>query len=156
MNCDTVNCELVNPSAKAGGFFRVWGKFVEIGKDIIDKLWEGLKDAWDSIATWFEDKFGWVSKLVEKITGKLRSITGGITEKISGSHANGLDYVPFDGYIAELHKGERVLTKQENEEYSNSHNSGSGGDVFNFYNTQPDPYEYARQMKRAKKELLYT
>lgn len=27
-----------------------------------------------------------------------------------GSHADGLDFVPFDGYRAELHKGERVLT----------------------------------------------
>lgn len=35
--------------------------------------------------------------------------------KVNGSHANGLNYVPFDGYIAELHKGERVLTKDENE-----------------------------------------
>ncbi|MCL2082877.1 MAG: hypothetical protein FWH04_06555 [Oscillospiraceae bacterium] len=33
--------------------------------------------------------------------------------KPAGSHAGGLDYVPFDGYIAELHKGERVLTAQE-------------------------------------------
>ncbi|MCK9504695.1 MAG: tape measure protein [Porticoccaceae bacterium] len=31
-------------------------------------------------------------------------------EKLHGSHATGLDYVPFDGYRAELHKGERVLT----------------------------------------------
>ena len=29
--------------------------------------------------------------------------------KIDGSHATGLDYVPFDGYTAELHKGEMVL-----------------------------------------------
>jgi len=29
---------------------------------------------------------------------------------INGSHANGLAYVPFDGYRAELHQGERVLT----------------------------------------------
>ena len=32
---------------------------------------------------------------------------------INGSHANGLSYVPFDGYIAELHKGEQVLTAKE-------------------------------------------
>ena len=32
---------------------------------------------------------------------------------INGSHASGLASVPFDGYIAELHKGERVLTAQE-------------------------------------------
>lgn len=32
---------------------------------------------------------------------------------LDGSHANGLDYVPFDGYRAELHKGERVLTASQ-------------------------------------------
>jgi hypothetical protein len=32
---------------------------------------------------------------------------------INGSHASGLDYVPFDGYVAELHKGERVQTASE-------------------------------------------
>jgi len=31
-----------------------------------------------------------------------------------GSHRDGLGYVPFDGYRAELHEGEAVLTKQEN------------------------------------------
>lgn len=30
--------------------------------------------------------------------------------RINGSHASGLDYVPFDGYVAQLHKGERVQT----------------------------------------------
>ena len=32
---------------------------------------------------------------------------------INGSHAGGLDYVPFDGYVAELHQGEAVLTSGE-------------------------------------------
>lgn len=39
------------------------------------------------------------------------------------SHAGGISRVPYDGYGARLHKGERVLTKQENKEYS----SGKGG-----------------------------
>jgi len=33
--------------------------------------------------------------------------------EINGSHASGLDFVPFDGYRAELHKGERVQTASE-------------------------------------------
>lgn len=37
---------------------------------------------------------------------------------INGSHANGLGFVPFDNYIAELHRGERVLTAQENRSYT--------------------------------------
>lgn len=36
---------------------------------------------------------------------------------MDGSHADGLGYVPFDGYRAELHKGERVLTASENKQY---------------------------------------
>ena len=32
---------------------------------------------------------------------------------LHGSHAGGLRYVPFDGYIAELHQGEQVLTAAE-------------------------------------------
>lgn len=37
--------------------------------------------------------------------------------KVHGSHADGLAYVPFDGYNATLHKGERVLTAEENRNY---------------------------------------
>lgn len=33
--------------------------------------------------------------------------------KLNGSHRNGLAEVPFDGYRAELHAGERVLTAQQ-------------------------------------------
>lgn len=37
-----------------------------------------------------------------------------------GSHANGLDYVPYDGYQATLHKGEQVLTAAEVKQSSQS------------------------------------
>ena len=35
-----------------------------------------------------------------------------------GYNAQGLDYVPFDGFVSSLHKGERILTAAENKEYS--------------------------------------
>jgi|GEM_PF-3480338 len=35
-----------------------------------------------------------------------------------GSNAKGLSYVPFDGYLSELHRGERVLTEEQNRAYS--------------------------------------
>ena len=33
---------------------------------------------------------------------------------INGKFATGLDYVPFDGFVAELHEGESILTAEEN------------------------------------------
>ncbi|MEM5384136.1 phage tail length tape measure family protein [Paraburkholderia phymatum] len=37
---------------------------------------------------------------------------------INGSHAGGADYIPFDGYRAELHKGEAVITSANNQKLS--------------------------------------
>lgn len=44
------------------------------------------------------------------------------------SHAGGLSRVPYDGYGASLHRGERILTKQENKAYS----SGKGASTVQF------------------------
>lgn len=87
---------------------------------------------------------------------KIKATIEAAKQAVSGHHANGLDYVPYNGYVAELHKGERVLTKQENVRYNKGEGNARGnGDTFIFYNTQPDPYEYARQQKKAKRELLF-
>ena len=52
-----------------------------------------------------------------------------VTKPVDGSHESGLSYVPFDGYLAELHKGERVLTADENR-------------VLRNYNTQSQTCNY--------------
>ena len=39
---------------------------------------------------------------------------------LDGSHAGGLSYVPWDGYRAELHKGEAVLTASEAAQWRSS------------------------------------
>lgn len=53
---------------------------------------------------------------------------------------------------------ERISDKREKVDKTKekgTDKADKGGDTFNFYNTKPDPYEYSRQMKKAKKELLY-
>ena len=45
------------------------------------------------------------------------------------THANGLASVPYDGYRAELHQGERVLTKNEASEYNSGSNNWSSSVV---------------------------
>ena len=89
--------------------------FLEIGKSIVVGIWNGIVALWNS--------------LVDNLSGLVNSLFGGSTAtasvNVNGSHAGGLDYVPFDGYIAELHKGERVLTADEARGYNNrSNNSG--------------------------------
>ena len=45
--------------------------------------------------------------------GILARSGGVLKQSIDGSHAGGLESVPFNGYIAELHKGERVQTAEQ-------------------------------------------
>ena len=47
--------------------------------------------------------------------------------KIDGSHAEGLYRVPYDGYVAELHRGERVLTSGEADAYNALERYGGAG-----------------------------
>ena len=49
--------------------------------------------------------------------------SGGV--HIDGSHATGLDYVPFDNYLAQLHEGESVLTEEESRIWRSFKNGGN-------------------------------
>ncbi|MCD7780405.1 MAG: hypothetical protein LUH05_07020 [Candidatus Gastranaerophilales bacterium] len=48
-----------------------------------------------------------------------------------GSHADGLDYVPYDGYIAEVHKGEAILTKDDADLWRTSSNTVNNSNYAN-------------------------
>lgn len=130
-----------------------------IGAAAFNALWDGIKSVGNSILGWVSGFASSIKSFISGIVEGFNNVVGSANSaksaaaSVKGRHANGLDYVPYNGYIAELHKGERVLTAQENKEY-NEGRRGQGGDTFNFYNTKPEPYEYARQMKRARKELL--
>ena len=90
--------------------------FLEIGKSIVVGIWNGIVALWNMLV----DS---LSVLVKGLFGGSDTMTANVN--VNGSHANGLSYVPFDGYIAELHKGERVLTADEARGYNNrSNNSG--------------------------------
>ena len=51
---------------------------------------------------------------------------GGIELHLDGSNDKGLDYVPFDGYLSELHEGEGILTAEENRVWQRFKNGQAG------------------------------
>ena len=84
--------------------------FNDVGKALTDGVAEGIKDGKSSI----------VNAIVKAIRDAIRAakeeagMGGGGSD---GSHRTGLREVPFDGYRAILHKGERVLTQPEADRY---------------------------------------
>lgn len=67
-------------------------------------------------------------------------------------HADGLSYVPYDNYVARLHKGERVLTAKENAQY------GSAGGItvvnHNTIGSGVSRAEVAAAMEMARRETM--
>lgn len=131
-------------------------KMVSAGAEIITNLWNGMKKVFTSLSDWISSSlsnlFKPISNMVSKITDPIKGAFNKVTSWISGSHANGLDYVPYNGYMAELHQGERVLTKEENTTYNKERSSS--GDTYNFYSPKAiDEYEAARLMRQTKREI---
>lgn len=84
-------------------FRDAFDSFMTIGGEIVQAIKTGISNAWDGVRSWF--------------SGLVSGLTANVTVKTDGSHAGGLRYVPFDGYIAELHKGELVMPRAEADRY---------------------------------------
>ena len=110
---------------------------VDVTKEDVDKIQEstqGIKEfnkRYDDLSNYEKTQYDQKKiRLLQTLTGdELIAALLRLDEEfgIDGSHKRGLRFVPFDGYIAELHKGERVLTAKEAKKY----NQGIGGATFN-------------------------
>jgi len=131
---------LYNKIIDIGNFFiGLKDKVVDVFFNLIDKL----KEVWETMKSTAASAFDFILDYVAKIWENIKGFFSGLGEKIKslpgiswffsdsekkntnspmidGTHKTGLDYVPFDGYIAELHRGERVLTAEENNAYSSA------------------------------------
>lgn len=103
----------------AEGIANSLGEIVNAGAKVVDSIIDGIAGAWGKLKNWFkglwDGLFGGLSANVS-VNGSAKGAVAGV----NGSHASGLDYVPFDGYIAELHKGEMVVPKREAQTLRNS------------------------------------
>jgi hypothetical protein len=104
----------------ANAFYENRGVFLEIGKSIVVGIWDGICALWTSLT----ENMSWlVNGLMAGAAGAAGMGVGDSLIGINGSHADGLAYVPFDGYVAQLHQGERVLTAQEARNYNSNQNN---------------------------------
>lgn len=82
-------------------------KVGKIGAQIATAIWDNLVSVWSSLRKNFPNLMAGLE------AGVQFSNTGTINPALIPGHADGLDYVPYDGYIAALHKGEMVLTRKQ-------------------------------------------
>ena len=117
------------------------------------------KGAWESILGIVQSVFGIFTGIIDGFKKGFNTIidagkavagifTGGGSK---GSHADGIAYVPYNGYRATLHEGERVLTRNEAKEYDSGPRSGN---TFNFYSPKAlDPYESNKLFKETVRKM---
>lgn len=118
------------------------------GKKAMDNFFEGLKEPWKKIENWLNEKLGWVDRQFGKADTMGTKAQDSKGKTVNGSHANGLEYVPFDGYIAELHQGERVLTAEE----ARRRDTESRSDTFNITIDAKNVKEFNDIVEMAKEE----
>ena len=109
------------------------GNISEFGSDVVEYIKTGITNAWSSFAAWFENL--WNSLFGNRSVNVDVSGSGSGGGKpnlpgLDGTHASGLNYVPFDGYLAMLHRGEMVLTSAEAAMYRRG---GSQSKTVNLY-----------------------
>lgn len=124
--------EIVNGALKMGGA-------------IVDGIMQGISAAWGGLVSWFNGIFN-------SLFGN-RSVNVNVNGA-SGSnrrHAGGLDYVPYNDYVANLHRGEMVLTAREADEYRKNGIQGGTGFVVNqtIYAAKQTPVELAAATRAA-------
>ena len=118
------------------------------GKKAMDNFFEGLKEPWEKVENWLNEKLGWVDRQFGKADTMGTRAQDSKGKTVNGSHANGLEYVPFDGYIAELHQGERVLTAEE----ARRRDTENSSDTFNITIDAKNVKEFNDIVEMAKEE----
>ena len=108
----------------AAGLKTVFAGAVNIAADAVTKLIGFVNRAIDAFK-----KLAGVQEKQKKTITKGQSKTTRKTTSTVRQYANGLDYVPYDGYPAILHEGERVLTRREADDYRSNRGSGKPADI---------------------------
>ncbi|MNM94774.1 hypothetical protein D3C81_1071930 [compost metagenome] len=102
-------------------------------KLVVNTVWEFVKGLFEGIMEYVGLKKKISVDLNSTTTSQVTSNGGPPTAKY-----HGMDYVPYDGMMARLHKGERVMTASENREFSKGGSSGPISITGNTFNVRQE------------------
>ena len=126
-------------------FSGVFDFFTSVGGDIVQGIKDGISAAWEGLTNFVRGLWNGLKKIFTIKKSDIK-VEGGA----DGSHAGGLDYVPYNNYVANLHRGEMVLTAKEAESYRRGAFGGGGFTVQQtIYAAKQSPVELAASTAAA-------
>lgn len=122
-----------------GIFDGAFGFFSTVGQNVVEGIKGGIAAVWGGLVSFVQGLWDGIKSIFVINASDVKNNTGS-----DGSHAGGMDYVPYNNYVANLHRGEMVLTADEAEAYRRG-NSGVGGFTVNqtIYAAKQTPVELA-------------
>lgn len=153
----------------AGAFTQAFGAATEIVKALTPAF--KTVGGWISTAAGYLKEFAsilgkikvpdWIGKIGSGAVSWAKKLIPGGGNDNAKSHYHGISNVPYDGYSARLHKGERVLTAQENKKQAQGGGGPGGGVVItgNNFTVREDAdvqriaYELAKLIEKEKMQV---
>lgn len=107
-------------------FGSVFDFFSTVGQNVVEGIKGGIAAVWNGLVSFVQGLWDGIKSIFVINAGDVKNNTGS-----DGSHAGGLDYVPYNNYVANLHRGEMVLTADEATAYRKGEANMAGGMTFN-------------------------
>lgn len=109
-----------------GIFEGVFGFFSTVGQNAVEGIKGGIAAVWNGLVSFVQGLWDGIKSIFVINASDVKNNTGS-----DGSHAGGMDYVPYNNYVANLHRGEMVLTADEADEYRKGTAKTAGGMTIN-------------------------
>ena len=122
-----------------GIFEGVFDFFSTVGQNVVEGIKGGIAAVWGGLVSFVQGLWDGIKSIFVINAGDVKNNTGA-----DGSHAGGMDYVPYNNYVANLHRGEMVLTADEADSYRRGKGSSNGFNLTqNIYAAKQTPVELA-------------
>lgn len=122
-----------------GIFDGAFGFFSTVGQNAVEGIKGGIAAFWGGLVSFVQGLWDGIKSIFVINASDVKNNTGS-----DGSHAGGMDYVPYNNYVANLHRGEMVLTADEAYSYRRGKDSGNGFTLTqNIYAAKQTPVELA-------------